>query len=84
MSLEQRVYAHYKSVKHWGPLEYVVTMECGWVNPCQGPFGYLPHTHGYNKTTTPNNVWLHLAHVHKIPVRQVKDIVTAEREARRA
>jgi hypothetical protein len=32
---------------------------------------------------TPNWVWLNLARVHKLPVRQIKDIVTAERERRR-
>ena len=31
---------------------------------------------------TPNWVWLTLAKVHKMPVRQIKDIVTAERKRR--
>lgn len=82
MSLEQRVYAHYKSLKHAGPLEWVASIRCEGVCEVTGEptFG---HSHGAYKTTTPNSVWMRLAKTHKIPVRQVKDIVTAEREARR-
>jgi hypothetical protein len=82
VSLEQRVYAHWKALKHASPLEWVPTIRCESVCEVTGEPTY-GHSHGAYKTTTSNAVWLRLAKTHKIPVRQVKDIVTAEREARR-
>jgi hypothetical protein len=85
MSSEQRIYAHYKSMKHHSPLEFVVTSHCGWLHPpCDSydQWSYYPHSHGYNKTTTSNEVWMRLARTHKKSVREIKDIVTAERKRR--
>jgi hypothetical protein len=86
MSSVERIYAHYKSMKHHSPLEWVPTKRCGWLHPpCESTdrWSYYPHTHGEYKTTTSNNVWMRLARTHKMPVRQIKDIVTAERARRR-
>lgn len=82
MSLENRVYMHWKSLKHASPLEWVATMTCETECGVTGK-DCTPHSHGAYQTTTSNSVWLRLARIHKIPVRQVKDIVTAERAARR-
>lgn len=79
--IEKRVFMHYKSLKHSSPLEFVVTKRCGWMNICgDDPYWrFFPHSHGYNKTTTSNDVWLRLARTHKMSVREVKDIVTKMR-----
>lgn len=75
MSSEQRVYAHYKSLKLVSPLRWVKDYDCA--EPHEN-FEY-PHMHGHYETTTSNEVWLRLARVHKMSVRQVKDIVTKMR-----
>lgn len=58
MSSEQRVYAHWKSLKGvWG-------------------------ANGGN--TKDNTIWLILARTHKMKVRQIKDIIQAEKTRRAA
>jgi len=84
MSSEQRIFAHYKSMKHQSPLKMIVDKKCGWLHPPCGDDRdtYYPHFHGHYETSTSNNVWMELARTHKMPVRQIKDIVTAERKRR--
>jgi hypothetical protein len=65
MSLEQRVFSHYKALKM-----------------SQYSDGAAERYGAKTYIVTPNHVWLRLARTHKIPVRQVKDIITAERERR--
>lgn len=79
--IEKRVYMHYKALKRTHNKEFVVTGRCGWMNNC-GPgteWVLFPHSHGYYKLVTSNSDWLLLARTHKMPVRQVKDIVTRMR-----
>jgi hypothetical protein len=77
MSKEQRVFAHWKS---FGPSTYVrhrLNNEGSWVE-----------VDGYNvqvrSKEQDNNIWLFLARIHKMKVREVKNIVTAERARRKA
>lgn len=76
MSKEQRVFAHWKS---FGPRCYA---------------NHLNHKHSHVEVDgyeichrteeQDNNIWLLLARVHRMKVREVKDIVTAERKRRAA
>jgi hypothetical protein len=69
MSREQRVFAHWKS---FGPLKYVGNPGTEW------------EFHWQRRTPEEDNrIWLLLARVHKMKVREVKDIVTAERKRRK-
>ncbi len=80
MSSEQRVYAHYKKLKMSSPMRWVKDYDC--TDDHNGRYPHsdvIPHMHGHNETTTSNHIWLLLARVHKMPVRRVKDIVSAKR-----
>lgn len=82
--LEERIYRHYKALKK-PRFEFVVTSKCGWLNDCRATdgynhsFAYFPHSHGYRKMVGENTDWLILARTHKMPVRQVKDIISRKR-----
>ena len=76
MSKEDRIYRHWKS---FGPSNYVrhrLNGEGQWVE-----------VDGYNvevrSKEQDNNIWLMLARIHKMKVREIKDIVTAERKRRK-
>jgi hypothetical protein len=84
--IEQRVWMHYKSLKYAAPLELVEVpcdpeqfCEMRDIYDCDGCIECGPHRHYIRKTTTPNWVWLRLARTHKMPVRQVKDIINKRR-----
>lgn len=68
--VEQRVWMHWKSLK--GHFEFKVDR----VEDGLTPNGLV---YGHYEPTTPNHVWLLLAETHKMPVRQVKDIINARR-----
>lgn len=74
MTKEQRVFAHWKS---FGPRNH----------PRRAPFVYgeywEEHYEGRTKDQD-NEIWLLLARTHKMKVREIKDIVTAERARRKA
>lgn len=72
MAIEQRVYAHYKALKHACDLEFVVDR----VEDGLTPGGIV---YGHYELRMPNHLWLLLARTHKMKVRQVKDIVNSER-----
>lgn len=72
--VEQRVWMHWKSMK--GHLKFKVDR----VEDGLTPGGLV---YGHYGPTTPNHVWLHLARVHKMPVRRVKDIINARRGQQR-
>jgi hypothetical protein len=77
MSKEDRIFKHWKS---FGPRSYVrhrLNNESQWVEVD----GYDVEVRSKEQD---NNIWLHLARVHKMSVREIKDIVTAERERRKA
>jgi hypothetical protein len=67
--IEQRVWMHYRSLKR---VRFKVT-------------GYSDGltkngiVHGRMAAYTPNDVWLLLARRHRMPVRRIKDIVSARR-----
>ena len=75
MSKEQRVFAHWKSLKRVLPMEPVGVVQHG--------YGFDEYHFKYN-FRMPNEFWLYLARTHKMKVREVKDIVNAERARRRA
>jgi hypothetical protein len=73
-ALADRVYKHYKAIKQYCDMEFVMTrycMGCEWST--------WPHSHGYNKLTTPDRDWNLLAQAHGLTVREVKDIVSRKR-----
>ena len=73
-SREDRMYKHYKALKGHNSLEFVATRSC---EGCV--WSSWPHSHGYNKLTTPDHVWLTLATMHGYSIREVKDIVSRRR-----
>lgn len=76
--IEQRVFMHYKSLKH--EIVWVKDRDCDESHDYERPVDRgRPHMHGHYECSTPNAVWLRLARVHKMPVRQVKDIVSKKR-----
>jgi hypothetical protein len=75
--IEQRVWMHWKSLKKFCELEFVWDKRCGWVSPCTAD--YYPHGHGHYELRMPNHLWLLLARRHKMPVRQIKDIINKRR-----
>lgn len=68
--LEQRVWMHYRSMK--GYLEFKVDRVADGLTPAGLVYGHY-------EPTTPNHVWLRLARVHKLSVREVKDIINIRR-----
>lgn len=77
--IKKRVYMHYKSLK--GHITWVKDRDCEETHDYDLYGGPYPHMHGHYETTTPNHVWLHLARIHKMRVREIKDIVTEMRKA---
>jgi hypothetical protein len=80
--IEQRVWMHWKSMKSACTREFVTDLHCTEPNDeCPDPdfFLFSPHRHGHYELRFPNSGWLRLARVHKMPVRQVKDIINKRR-----
>lgn len=71
--IEQRVWMHWKSMKRSCYREFVVDRVGDGLTPGGLVFG------GHWELRFPNSGWLHLARVHKMKVRRVKDIVNARR-----
>lgn len=78
--IEQRVWMHWKSLKSACTREFVWDIRCEEPNEhCPSPVWLSPHGHGHYELRFPNDGWLRLARVHKMPVRQVKDIINKRR-----